>query len=150
MNKTPYSYSRQFSTRYRFISTGVRPIEKVVEFTPLNIKNIYNLGFGDQLPGKLVDDKANSNNGDIIRVLTTIVHIIKDFTSENPEAKIVFTGSTPKRTRLYQRILKTYYDFYRKDFTITALSQAKDGSAEELFDPNSTKSYLAFFIKRKV
>ncbi len=60
----------------------------------------------DLLASGKIDDKANSNNGDIIKVLSTVILIIKDFTEENPEAKIAFSGSTKERTALYQRILK--------------------------------------------
>ncbi len=69
MNKEPYLYSREFSTRYRFLSTGRKPVEKIVEFSTLATENIYNLGFGDLLPDGSIDDKANSNNGDIVKVL---------------------------------------------------------------------------------
>ncbi len=77
-----------------------------MEFTPLALKKIYNLGFEDLLASGKIDDKANSNNGDIIKVLSTVILIIKDFTEENPEAKIAFSGSPKERTALYQRILK--------------------------------------------
>jgi len=121
MNKTPYLYNKEISTRYRFLSTGKKPVEKIVQFTPLSLANIYNLGFGDLMPDGAIDDKANSNNGDIIKVLSTVIHIIKDFTAENPESKIGFKGSTKERTALYQRILKTYLDTFIKEFLLTAL-----------------------------
>lgn len=150
MNKTAYSFQRELSTRYRFTSTGRKRIEKIVEFTPLAIKNIYNLGFGDLLPGKKIDDMANSNNGDIIAVLTTVIHIIKDFTDENPGAKIAFTGSTPNRTQLYERILRMYFNSFSNDFIITALTVSGDPPVEKLFNPEAQEAYLAFFVKRKI
>ena len=149
MNKTPYLYNREVSTRYRFLSTGRRPVEKIVQFTPLDLKNIYNLGFGDLLADGEIDDKANSNNGDIIKVLSTVINIIKDFTEENPESKIAFRGSTKERTALYQRILKTYLDTFRKEFLITALEGPANSPRETAFDPGYKEPYLAFFVKRK-
>jgi hypothetical protein len=50
-----------------------------VDFTPTSIKNLYSLSFGDLLPDGSIDDMADSNNGDILRVLSTVVQIIKDF-----------------------------------------------------------------------
>jgi len=47
MSTEPYLYEREVSTRYRFLSIGRKPVEKIVEFTPLAVKNVYNLGFGD-------------------------------------------------------------------------------------------------------
>lgn len=149
MNKATYLYNREFSTRYRFCSMGVKPVEKIVEFTPLAIKNIYNLGFGDLQADGSIDDKANSNNGDIIKVLSTVIYIIKDFTEENPESKIIFSGSTKERTALYQRIIKTYLDDFRKEFLITALEGPPNSPKETEFDAGCKEPYLAFFVKRK-
>lgn len=149
MHKEPYSFDRELSTRYRFFSAGRKPVEKIVEFTPLTIKGIYNLGFGDLQTDGSIDDKANSNNGDIIKVLATVIYIIKDFTEENPEAKIVFSGSTKERTRLYQRIIKTYFNGFRKEFHITALEGPANNPKETVFDAAYKEPYLAFFVKRK-
>ena len=149
MSKDPYLYEREVSTRYRFLSTGRKPVEKIVEFTPLAAKNVYNLGFGDLQANGKIDDKANSNNDDIIKVLSTIINIIKDFSAENPDSKIAFAGSTKGRTALYQRILKTYFDTFRKEFLITALEGPAGSPKETFFDPEYKGSYLAFFIKRK-
>jgi phosphoenolpyruvate synthase/pyruvate phosphate dikinase len=149
MHETPYSHSREGLTRYRFLSIGRKSIEKIVEFIPLEISNIFNLGFGDLLPDRQIDDKANSNNGDIIKALCTVLHIIQDFTRANPTAKIVFTGSTKERTVLYQRIIKTYLHSFQKEFEITALGGSVSNPVETIFDPGYDKPYLAFFVKRK-
>jgi hypothetical protein len=68
MTHIPYSYKQVRSRRYVFISDGNRRVEKVVDFIPLGVRNIMNLGFGDLLPDGTIDDKANSNNGDITKV----------------------------------------------------------------------------------
>jgi hypothetical protein len=137
------------STRYRFSGTSKKPVEKIVQFIPLALENIYNPGFGDLMPDGEIDDKANSNNGDIIKELSTVIHIIKDFTADNPESKIAFKGSTKERTALYQRILKTYVDTFSKEFLITALEGPASSPSETKFDPGHEEIYLAFFVKRK-
>lgn len=149
MSKPPYVYSREVSTRYRFLSIGIISVEKIVEFTPLNLKNTYNISFGDLLDDGEIDDKVNSNNGDIIKVLSTVIHIIKDFTATKPEAKIGFMGSTKERTALYQRILKTYWVSFRKEFIITVLEGPAGNPKKSVFDPDYKETYLAFFVKRK-
>ena len=147
MTRASYPYEQTESWRYIFVSVGNRKIEKVVDFVAIE-GNMVNLGFGDLLPDGSIDDKANSNNGDIIRVLATIIDILKDFTSQYPFVQIVFRGSTPERTKLYGRILQTYYPIFMKEFEIAAV-QLVDGRAKVLpYDPKAQQNYLAFLIKR--
>jgi hypothetical protein len=147
----PYFYDKHHPTRYTFISKGKNgAITKVVEFNATAVKNIVNLGFGDLRADGTIDDLANSNNSDITKVLATIIAIVEEFTGEYPNTTIVFTGSTTSRTRLYQRILKTYYQAFRRNFIITALyDNGNQNYMEVPFDPATDNKYVAFFIKRK-
>lgn len=149
MHTQPYPYDKRYSTRYTFVSKGRKgAITKVVEFSPVAVQNIVNLGFGDLLPDNTVDDIANSNNGDIIKVPATVIAIVEDFTTGYPDIKIVFTGSTIKRTQFYQRILATYYPFFIKSFVITALyDNGTDNYQEVLFEPKTNNNYAAFYQK---
>ena len=150
MYQSPYEYKRHYTTRYTFTSVGRKRIEKIVDFTNFGIKNTFNLGFGDILPDGSVDDKANSNNGDIVKVLSTVVNILKDFTSRNPQALIAFTGSTQERMKLYTRILKSYYSTFIKEFKITAFINREGNYIEIPFDPKADLEYVVFLIKRIV
>ncbi len=150
MGKTPYSYNKEEAARYRFTSRGRTNIEKVVEFTPLAVTGFYNLGFGDVTEAGAISDRTVSNNGDIIKVLSTVIHIIKDFTLEKPDVRISFMGSTALRTAVYQRILKTYYTDFRKDFRITAIQEIEGQLEEVIFDRSNSGKYKAFIIQRKV
>jgi hypothetical protein len=123
-------------------------IEKVVDFVPIGIKNIMNLGFGDLLPDGSVDDTANSNNGDLIKVLATVIGILRDYTAEYPQVEIFFAGSTIERTKLYTRILKTYYLTFSKEFTISAVAGSENVNKRIPFDPMANIEYLGFLIKR--
>jgi hypothetical protein len=148
MNFDPYPYSRPSSRRYVFTSIGKGEIKKVVDFVSLKAKNFINLGFGDLQPDGSVDDKANSNNGDILKVFATIVNILKDFTSRHPEAVIFFAGSTADRTRLYGRILKTYYADFTEEFVVYAVTGTENDNYTIPFDPGDDFEFLAFLIKR--
>lgn len=151
MNKSPYSYNRRYALRYTFVSRGPKgAILKVVEFTPLSEKNILNLGFGDMLPDGTINDTANTNNNDIVKVLATVIEIVNSLTLENPDLKIFFVGNTLTRTSLYRRILKMYYSDFNEHFVITAV--VKDGQrfVEKLFEPDGNEKCVAFFIKRKL
>jgi len=55
-------------------------------------------------PDGSIDDTVKSNNGDILKVLATVVQIARIFISQFPNAEIFFIGSTDERTRLYARI----------------------------------------------
>lgn len=148
MTQVSYPYQRRGSRRYGFISNGKKRIEKVVDFIPLKTRHRFNLGFGDLSPDGTIDDKVNSNNGDIVKVLATVVAILRNFTEQNPQAEIYFEGSTVERTVLYGRILKTYYTTFSKEFSIACI--LNDGNDFQMvpFDSSSDQKYLAFLIKR--
>ncbi len=148
MTRIPYPYKRPAARRYIFISMGKKRIEKVVDFIPLKAKNTMNLGFGDLRPDGSINYKSNSNNGDILKVLATVVDIIKHFTSRHPDIIIFFTGSTIERTRLYARILKTYYQIFNKEFMVYGITGTDNDNEITPFDPQSGMEYLAFLIKR--
>ena len=80
-----------------------------------------NIGFGDMLPDGRIPDKVNSNNSDIIKVLATVVDILRYFTAQYPQAEIYFHGSTKDRTKLYGRIYSTYYPIFSKEFAIAGV-----------------------------
>ncbi len=117
-------------------------------FSHTGIRNIVNMGFGDLMPDGSIDDKANSNNGDIVRVLTTTIQILIDFASRFPDAEIFFTGSTQERTKLYTRILRTYYEAFSKEFVIKVLMQEDQDFTEIPYEPKAHIKFYGFLIKR--
>jgi hypothetical protein len=147
MTRASYPYQRRGSRRYGFISIGKKKIEKAVDFVFLQGK-IVNLAFGDLLPDGASDDMANSNNCDIIKVFATIIDIVRDFTNRYPDIKIYFEGSTPERTKLYGRILRTYYTTFIKEFAIAGVSMI-DGEVHALsINSKIETEYFGFYIKR--
>jgi len=148
MNRDSYSYSHETAHRFVFKSVGRVTIIKVVDFTPTSIKDLYNVSFGDLLPDGSLDDMADSNNGDIVMVLSTVVQIIRGFTVLQPSAKLMFSGSTEGRMKLYARILKVYLYDFQKEFVITAFLLYGDFVEEVPFVPQDVNRYEAYFIKR--
>lgn len=106
------------------------------------------MAFGDLLPDGTLDDIAKSNNGDIVKVLSTVVKILDDFTTRYPRATIYFAGSTEQRTRLYGRIIKTHYTLFKCHFDITVIIKGEKGYRQLVFDPLKILDYTAFLIKR--
>jgi hypothetical protein len=102
MTYVPYSYKHPSARRYVFISVGKKRIEKVVDFVPLKAKNIMNFGFGDLMDDGSINYKANSNNGDILKVLATVVDIMRHFTSRHPEI-IIFLQEAQQNAQDYMQ-----------------------------------------------
>jgi hypothetical protein len=146
MRKPAYPYRRCNQTTYEFISLGKEKIVKKVEFCETEIEGIASVGFGDLLEDGTLSDEANSNNGDFIMVMTTVIKIIEDYTAPRPHQKIFFEGSTPRRTRLYGWILKNHYKEFTKCFIITAIQT--DTLTEVPFDPEQPHIYDVYIIQR--
>ena len=132
-------------TTFVFISEGPKGcIPKIIQFTPSNVAELYNLAFGDRHPGTgRIDDTTISNNRDSDRILATVVASVYAFTQIHPDAWIYATGSTPARTRLYRMGISRYLQEGRKDFII----YGQFNNQWELFE--KSKDYEAFVVKRK-
>ncbi len=132
-------------TGYMFVSVGEQgSIIKVVEYTPTENPDEYNLGFGDYDPAtRSVSDTVKSNNGDRDKVLATIGATAIDFLSWYPETTIFAVGSTDARTRTYQMGISRFYNEIELEYGVFGL---RDGHWE-VFEPN--RSYAAFKMKRK-
>ena len=148
MTQAPYEFDPLTSGRFTFTSVGKKKIEKVVDFIPSGTPNIMHLSFGDQLPDGSIDYIAVSDNGDISRVLATVVAIVNHFTSSRPEVRIYFEGSTIGRTRLYKRMLKTYYPIFSKLYMIWGVVKIGDDLESIPFHPSAAIIYFGFLIKR--
>lgn len=148
MNQTPYPFTRN-ADRYIFVRKGNTEIVKMVDFTSMENPNIFNLCFGDLTLDGQIDDFVISNNGDMKRVLATVIYIAADFLIRNPKASLHFTGSTITRTSLYQRILKTYYKQLSAEFAIFASIKSGNRLKQVKFNPDSRVAYTYFLITKK-
>jgi len=132
-------------TSYEFVSEGKRGlIVKRIQFTLINRDNVYNLAFGDKnLESGEIDDLVISDNGDSTKVLATVVSSVYAFCEKNANSWIFAVGSTPARTRLYQKGIAKYFDFLTEEFEIF-------GQTNERWEPFEIgKNYNAFLGRRK-
>jgi hypothetical protein len=130
---------------YEFVSEGPKGlIHKMVQFKQTNLKNVYNLAFGDkdQTTGD-IDDTVISNNGNSEKVLATVVATVYAFTDKYPDAVIYATGSTKARTRLYRMGIAKYFSEVTKDFEILG---ERNGDWETF---RKNIDYDGFLVKRK-
>ena len=97
---------------FEFVSVGTKGrISKLVQYTPTNYKDLYNLGFGDKnIKTGEIDDNIISNNGDSEKVLATVVATLYAFIDKHQEAMVYATGSTKSRTRLYRMGITKYLE----------------------------------------
>ena len=130
---------------FEFVSVGTKgQIHKIVQFTETNLKDIYNLGFGDKdHKTGAIDDSVITNNGDSQKVLATVASTVYAFTDKHPDAWIYATGSNVARTRLYRIGIANNLIEIKMDFEVFGL---KDNLWHTFIKDDD---YKAFLIKRK-
>ena len=146
MKHERYKYSAEKELMYfEFFSVGPkRQVKKVIEFSETNVKEVYNLAFGDyDEKTNRISDKVVTNNDDSLKVLATVASSVYAFTTERPNAWVFATGSTAVRTRLYRMGLTNNIVEISKDFHVYGL---KDDNWEEFI---IGEDYEAFLVKRK-
>ncbi|HEX8461664.1 MAG TPA: hypothetical protein VF623_09545 [Segetibacter sp.] len=105
---------------YEFASEGFKArINKLIIYSETEVKDVYNLAFGDKNDDTgEIDDEVVSNNGDTKRVLNTVASTVSDFFSKIPNASIYIVGSTPSRTRLYRISISNNIEEIEEDFEV--------------------------------
>lgn len=130
---------------FEFTSDGPKgQIKKLVKYSETNLKDLYNLAFGDKNDetGE-INDRSISNNGDSDMVLATVVATVFAFTDKYPETWVFATGSTKARTRLYRIGITKYLLEIKRDFQVFGLRN-------EEWEPFEKEIvYEAFLVKRK-
>ena len=137
--------AEQNLTVFRFVSQGTKgDVQKRIEFNETNLKDFYNLAFGDEdaLTGA-VNDKIVTTNNDTEKVLTTVASAVYAFTDRKPEAWVYATGSTSARTRLYRMSLNKYFAELDIDFYIVG------ELGENWLEFEKNTNYEGFAIKRR-
>lgn len=113
--------------RYTFLSKGDKDIMKIIAYQklarpivlPIKGKiSIFNLAFGDRVGESLeIDDKANSNNGDMWKVFNTVLHTIPTFFSKHTKAGIMVSGSDQRRIKAYCMHVSRNYETLTQEYT---------------------------------
>ena len=147
MNTETYEYSADKEKLvYNFNSLGDKGnIPKAVIYENITY-NHFNLAFGDyDVTESEINDKVVTDNGDIIKVLGTVIETIQNFFQAYPHAILDIRGSTPTRIKLYQRIIKMNLIEIQTKFNILAF---RDSELSPEF-PNFSQEYQCFQISKK-
>ncbi|MDO5616661.1 MAG: hypothetical protein Q4G16_10750 [Cruoricaptor ignavus] len=121
MNLPKYALSSsEKMMTFEFTSEGPKgTIQKLVKYQETNLKDLFNLAFGDKnTETGEIDDKVISNNGDSEKVLATVVATLYAFTDKYKNVWVYATGSTKARTRLYRMGITRFLNEVKKDFEI--------------------------------
>jgi hypothetical protein len=95
---------------FDFESVGLKIIPKKILYQNTSRKPYYNLALVDVLEDGTFDDKVESKNGDMEKIMATVAQSLPLFFEQNPEAIVLFKGSDERRTRLYQIIINKEMD----------------------------------------
>lgn len=143
MNRPHYAIISN-QNRYLFTSIGKKEITKIVLFTELR-PNLYNLVLADyDALANTIDDNTISNNGDFVKVLTTVFHITKHFLETTENATILVEANTKLKQRLYNRIVRNNWIDIEPIYYLNGLSIQ---NIVEPLDPQ--KEYKAFSVTLK-
>lgn len=94
---------------YTFVSVGRHgEIPKIVIFQEIE-ENFFNLFLGDFINDTVGSDQNITDNGDMPKVMATVIQILKLFLSRHANAAVSITGSEWIRKRLCARIAYTHY-----------------------------------------
>ncbi len=135
-----FSFSED-KTEFRFESVGPKGIIiKIVRFGTVR-DNLCNLAFGD-LDSNDFDDEIISDNGDLRKVISTLVNIVHSFAQSHPTFRIAIVPVDNKRKLLYNRIFQQFEFEILEHFSVQGVFF--NPRTKEPFDPR--KTYDAFVL----
>jgi hypothetical protein len=134
------------SVIFHFESIGPNGIFlKEVKFDPVeDIPYYYQLALYDIDKDNNRSVLSESRNQDMNKIMATVIKCILIFLENNPNANVVFTGSTAIRTRLYKIIINKLFDSIKDRFDIHGFS---DIHGLEIFNMNHHYSFFVISIK---
>jgi hypothetical protein len=132
---------------FHFESIGPKGIFlKEVRFDPVeDFSDYYQLILADIDKENNKSVLSESRNHDMSKIMATVIKCIVIFLENHLSSKIVFSGSTEIRTRLYRIIINKLLDKIRDKFEIEGFS---DIHGLEPFNLNHEYSFFVISIKQ--
>ena len=145
MSATPYLITTQTGLRFSFDSVGPdKTTRKLIFYERIaDGIDLYNLALVDAYDDGSLDDLSVSNNQDMPRILATVVETMHVFFRQYPTATVIFSGSTPARTRLYRVAISQNLALFEETFFVYGLLTGKP----EPYQLN--RPYQAFTVRLK-
>jgi hypothetical protein len=104
-------------------SSGCK-IPKVVEYEEIE-EGTFNLAFGDVDENGRLNDSVVSNNGDMHKVLATVIQTVLTFLEIYPTRRVYFSGNSPARNRLYRAILSRDIESWSEMFEVDGILEGE-------------------------
>ncbi len=144
MNKPHYQIASSVDGFwYEFDSiSNEKTIKKAVAYYPYS-DDIFQLVFGNLVENS-IDTLDKSNNKDMKMVLTTVIQTLIYFLELYPEKSVIFTGSTPSRTRLYRATIAKLLDNLSNTYDVQGILPNFE---VETFETST--EYYAYLISKK-
>jgi len=125
---------------------GENPVLKVIRYVMFHQHGAayYNLGFGDYDPeNNEVSDTAVSDNGDMRKILATVVSTLKIFFQENPYEIVHINGNDRVRRAYYHKLIVDYSKLIEEFYVVKGRSPGR-------IEPfQKGKSYEFILISRR-
>jgi hypothetical protein len=108
--------------------------------------NDYNLALLDyDQDSQTADDEVVTNNQDMPKVLATVGQIVIDFLKSMPNARILITGNSEIRQKLYARIMRNNQEELLQHYVLLGVINGK----EVLFEALKYQNYQSIIIQNK-
>ena len=140
----PYKKSLDILT-FDFESIGPNGVSKkqIVYSSLEETEDVFTLSLFEVFEDGNRDVYFESKNKDLATIMATVLRTMLDFFAKYPTKRIAFTGSEPKRTRLYRMVISkisSQLDFFKVE-AVTLNGEIVD------YEPN--ENYLAYVITLK-
>lgn len=136
---------------FTFLSQGDQVIPKIIAYTPIEKdgRKYFNWGFGDLIIDEAtgeyqIDDKAESNNGDVKTVFYTVISTLTDFLDIHPDATVHVEGSNRQRLAVYRGLIYRHWKHITAFYEIRGFINGKI----ELFEPGTDFEYLLISCRK--
>jgi hypothetical protein len=139
----PYRASADYLNFYFESCSSACTIPKIVEYEEIEA-GTYNLAFGDVDEKGRLNDSIVSNNGDMQKVLATIVRTVMTFLEIHPGRQVYFSGNSPARNRLYRATLSRDIESWSEIFEVDGISDGERITFRQNID------FEGFIVKRKI
>ncbi len=144
ITKTYEIAQNETATQFLFFSEGIKGrILKAVLISHIE-RHRWNLAFGDVGAGWEIDDKAKTNNNDVVKVLGTIAQAALVFSETYPDRSLMIFPVDEKRKRLYNWVFRRRLTEIQSVFHVFG----KHGRRWEAFTYD-VEEYDAFELLRK-
>ena len=147
MDSPFYEFSMsEDATFYEFDSIGEEmTVRKQIKFSASQIPDFYWLALVDVLEDGSVSDSSRPRQGNVEKVLATVLQTMLAFFKRYPTASVAFSGSTDTRTRLYSVAIVRELNNARDMFMIQGYI---DGVFED-YTPGRQYAGFAISLKSK-